>query len=69
MAEEFSRYNRERIRIASAELRGQEITGAFASNDPTSFLEFLSGIPGVRIRDDAAGGHVVTLDENSPSGR
>lgn len=69
VAEEFNRYNRERIEIASPELRGQEITGAFASNDPASFLQFLSGIPGVRIQDDGAGGHVVTLNENTPSGR
>jgi transmembrane sensor len=69
VAEEFNRYNRERIVIASKELRDQEITGAFASNDPASFLGFLSGIRGVRIRDDGAGGHVVTVNENAPSGR
>ena len=69
VAEEFNRYNRERIEIASAQLRDQEISGAFASNDPASFLEFLSGIPGVRIQDDGAGGHVVTVDDNAPSGR
>jgi transmembrane sensor len=69
VAEEFNRYNRGGIRIASPELRSQEITGAFASNDPASFLEFLSGIPGVRIQDDGAGGHVVTLNENAPFGR
>jgi transmembrane sensor len=69
VAEEFNRYNRERIVIASKELRDQEITGAFASDDPASFLGFLSGIPGVRIRDDGAGGHVVTVNENAPSGR
>jgi transmembrane sensor len=69
VAEEFNRYNRERIEIASTELRHQEITGAFASNDPASFLGFLSHIPGVRIQDDGAGGHVVTVDENAPSPR
>jgi ferric-dicitrate binding protein FerR (iron transport regulator) len=69
VAEEFNRYNRESIKIASPELRDQEITGAFASNDLASFLGFLSGIPGVRIQDDGAGGHVVTLNENARSGR
>jgi transmembrane sensor len=69
VAEEFNRYNRESIKIASPELRDQEITGAFASNDLASFLGFLSGIPGVRIQDDGAGGHVVTLSENARSGR
>lgn len=69
VSEEFNRYNRERIKIASTELRDQEITGAFTSNDPTSFLRFLSSIPGVRIRDDGAGGHIVTVDESAPSGR
>jgi transmembrane sensor len=69
VAEEFNRYNRERINIASTELQNQEITGAFASNDPASFLAFLASIPGVRIRDDGAGGHIVTVDENAPAGR
>lgn len=69
VAEEFNRYNRERIQIVSKELREQEITGAFTSNDPNSFLGFLSNIPGVRIREDGAGGHVVTVDESASSGR
>jgi transmembrane sensor len=64
VAEEFNRYNRDRITIESAELQGQEITGVFQSNDAASFVSFLSGIPGVVIRDDGRGGHVVTLEDN-----
>jgi len=63
VAEEFNRYNRERIVIATPELRSQEITGVFKANDPASFLTFLSKIPGARIRVDDNGGHVVTLDD------
>jgi transmembrane sensor len=67
VAEEFNRYNRERIVIDSPELRSQEITGVFKANDPASFVAFLSSIPGARIDDDANGGHVVTLDDVAES--
>jgi len=62
VAEEFNRYNREIIVIESSELRSEEISGVFKANDPASFVAFLANIPGVRIRDDGRGGHVVTLD-------
>lgn len=60
VAEEFNRYNRGRITIESASLRSQEVTGVFQSNNPASFLSFLSSIPGVTIREDGAGGHVIS---------
>jgi transmembrane sensor len=60
VAAEFNRYNRGRITIESASLRAQEVTGVFQSNDPASFVAFLSSIPGVNIRDDGAGGHVIS---------
>lgn len=65
VAEEFNRYNRERIVIESEKLRAEQITGVFQSNDPESFISFLSGIPGVRIRDDGRSGHVVVLDDEA----
>src|SRR5262249_35088233 len=37
IAEEFNRYNRDRIVIASPELGAQEISGVFKTNDPASF--------------------------------
>jgi transmembrane sensor len=49
VAEEFNRYNRERIVIDSPELREQHVTGVFRSNDPAAFLAFLSGLPGVEV--------------------
>ena len=64
VVEEFNRYNRARIVIESERLRAQEITGVFQTNDPDSFLSFLSGIPGVRVRDEPAG-HVVVMDEEA----
>jgi transmembrane sensor len=60
VAAEFNRYNHGRITIESASLREQEVTGVFQSNDPASFVAFLSSIPGVAIRDDGAGGHVIS---------
>jgi transmembrane sensor len=68
VAEEFNRYNRGRIEIGTAVLRAQEVTGVFRSDDPASFVSFLSSIPGVRIRDDGSGGHIVTADVSAPSG-
>ncbi len=62
IAEELNRYNRARIEIDDAQLRQQEITGTFQSNDTASFLDFLANIPGVVIRTDGNGGYVVTVD-------
>jgi transmembrane sensor len=65
VAEEFNRYNRDRIDIDSAELRRQEVTGVFEATDPASFLGFLAGIPGVEIRAGANGAHIVTMRKPS----
>lgn len=65
VADEFNRYNRARIVIDSPELRSRQISGVFKANDPTSFVAFLASIPGVHIRDDGGGSHVVTLAEGS----
>jgi transmembrane sensor len=65
VAEEFNRYNKDRIDIDSAELERQEVTGVFAANDPVSFVAFLSSIPGVEIRDGANGDHIVTLHDQA----
>ena len=59
VAEEFNRYNRKRILIESEKLRSQKITGVFQSNDPESFIAFLSGIPDVRVRRDDRSGHIT----------
>jgi transmembrane sensor len=69
VAEEFNRYNRRRIAIDSATLRAQQVTGVFQSNDPASFVSFLSAIPGVRVREDGSGGVVVTLDAGATPGK
>jgi transmembrane sensor len=61
VAEEFNRYNRDRIEIDSAALKSQEVTGVFEAKDPASFLAFLSSIPGVEIREGADGAHIVTI--------
>jgi transmembrane sensor len=61
VAEEFNRYNRDRIEIESSELRRQEVTGVFEAEDPGSFVAFLSNIPGVEIREGANGAHIVAI--------
>jgi transmembrane sensor len=61
VAEEFNRYNKDRIDIDSAELKRQEVTGVFEAKDPASFVAFLSSIPGVEIRQGANGSHIVSL--------
>jgi ferric-dicitrate binding protein FerR (iron transport regulator) len=66
VAEEFNRYNKDRIDIDSAELRRQEVTGVFNAKDPASFVAFLSSVPGVEIREGANGTHIVSL--RSPAG-
>jgi transmembrane sensor len=60
VAEEFNRYNKDRIEIESAQLKGQEVTGVFEAKDPASFLAFLSSLPGVEIRAGVKGAHIVS---------
>jgi transmembrane sensor len=69
VAEEFNRYNTDRIDIHGAELMRQEVTGVFGADDPASFVAFLSSIPGVEIREGADGTHVVTLRNPKALGR
>jgi transmembrane sensor len=61
VAEEFNRYNRGRIVIDSDELRGQQVTGVFQSDDPASFLSFLSNIQDVEIREAGDGTRMVSV--------
>jgi transmembrane sensor len=65
VAEEFNRYNHDRIDVKSETLRKQQITGMFNADDAASFLSFLASIPGVRIRDVGGGVHEVTLNDNT----
>jgi transmembrane sensor len=65
IAEEFNRYNRERIEIDSVELQRREVTGVFNAKDPASFLSFLSALPGVVIRERSDGAHIVTVDNKA----
>jgi transmembrane sensor len=69
VAEDFNRYNKDRIDIDSAELKRQEVTGVFEAKDPASFVAFLSGIPGVEIREGANGAHIVTIRKRAAPGR
>jgi transmembrane sensor len=66
VAEEFNRYNKDRIDIDSAALKRQEVTGVFDAKDPASFVAFLSSVPGVEIREGTNGTHIVLL--RSPTG-
>lgn len=61
VASEFNRYNRQRILIDSDALQSEEVTGVFQANDATSFLAFISGLPGVSVRVNERGDHVVYL--------
>lgn len=63
VAEEFNRYNRRQIRIEDTELRQQEVTGVFETNDPESFMAFLSEIPGVRVEETEEGHRIVTINQ------
>jgi len=69
VTEEFNRYSRQRIVIASPELAQQEVTGVIQSDDPASFLSFLSGVPGVEIREGADGSRIVAQRGAAATGR
>ena len=63
VADEFNRYNRDRIVIRTDALRDEEVSGVFQSNDIASFVAFLSNIPGVSVTTDRSGAHIVTLQQ------
>ena len=60
VAARFNRYNREQIVIEGADLGRKEVTGVFRSDDPRSFLSFVSGLPGVSVRERSDGTQVVS---------
>jgi transmembrane sensor len=60
VAARFNRYNRDQIVIEGPELGRKEVTGVFRSDDPQSFLSFLSGLPGVRVQERSDGTRVVS---------
>ena len=66
VAARFNRYNREQIVIEGPELGRKEVTGVFRSDDPRSFLSFLSGLPGVSVRERADGTQVVSEPASTP---
>lgn len=60
VAGEFARYNRVKILIEADAIRNQEVTGVFRSDDPESFLAFLSNTPGITIQTGQDGTRIVT---------
>jgi transmembrane sensor len=66
VADEFNRYNRERIEIQSSQLRGQEITGVFEANNPESFMTFLAKIPDVTVERSVDDGRLIVRQTESP---
>lgn len=69
IAEELNRYNLTRVEIRGDELKRKEVTGSVRTDDLTTFISLLSGIPGVRVTRDGTGGYVVTSDESAASPR
>ena len=65
IAEEFNRYNTGRVDIRTPELRRQEVTAVFRSDDVSSFVAVLAGLPGVHVSADGAGGYIVTADSSA----
>ena len=64
VADEFNRYNRQAIEIRGVALRGLQITGVFATNDPESFLIFLAQFPDVSIERDAERRHILVTQND-----
>jgi len=67
IAGEFNRYNAAHIEVRGASLRSQEMTGTFRANDVASFVAVLSGMPGVQVVADGAGGYIVTAQAAAAS--
>jgi transmembrane sensor len=54
VAEEFNRYNERQLIVLDAALYNFHITGVFSSTDPSTFIQFLRGRPGVRVVETAS---------------
>lgn len=54
VVEEFNRYNSRPLVIEGQALASLEISGVYASPDPTLLLRFLSAQPGIRVRESDA---------------
>ena len=65
VADEFNRYNRERIEIQSPQLRNQEITGVFEANNPESFMTFLAKIPDVTVAHSVGHARVIVTQTDA----
>lgn len=61
VADEFNRYNRERIEIRSRQLRNQQITGVFEANNPESFMTFLTKVPDVKVQRSVGDRRVIVI--------
>lgn len=66
VAARFNRYNRGQIVIEGPNLGRKEVTGVFRSDDPQSFLSFLSGLPGVMVSERSDGTEVVSEPSPAP---
>jgi len=51
VVDQFNRYNRRQLIIASAELRDFRISGVYSSTDPTSLVRFLKAQPGFEVTE------------------
>lgn len=69
VADEFNRYNRERVEVQSPQLRDQEITGVFEANNPESFMTFLAKIPGVRVERSFGDRRVIVTQIDSEAAK
>lgn len=67
VAEEFNRYNLDKIRIEDGDLSRQHVSGVFQADDPESFLAFIADIPGVTIRQ-GDGVHAVARKKVATEG-
>ena len=59
VAAEYNRYTSKPIEIATPALRNLQITGAFATDDPDTFIAFLRSLKGVRVEVTADAGSRV----------
>jgi transmembrane sensor len=49
VAAEYNRYTSKPIEIATPALRGLQVSGVFATDDPDAFVAFLRSLKGVRV--------------------
>jgi transmembrane sensor len=69
VARRFNHYGQALLLIDDAQVAGMRISGRFHARDPSGFIAYLQTFPGVQVRRDGAGTHIVRRGHGGAAAR